>query len=341
MKKLFLAGIVVTFAFFAPSEAFPERKKSSSNSRSSSSSSSASHQCELTIVDGFLRDTEARLGQYVPGHRNCTDFRKAFDQFCVQGFGRERCKSVSVWCPNGSGHALNFVELEDNTWYLVDPQGEIYNDHPLEKPEIPDELLVKVMPGCGCTYEVHSYAGVPNTDPYRCAGEDLVLWGVHNSVRDTSPIQRCFKCCAELLPPLNHPNERYFYEVCRSSCELSGLDLPREGYCSFRYAGAECRACCSASSEGVEACKASCSKDLKCIGKELTWGNLPEAPPKECASKTRGNPQACVKCCGDESTFCNYINSMPCAGWRRECFQACATQEPVRPQATQTAKVSF
>ena len=338
MRKVFFASVLVTLALCAPRETFPEAKRNSSLSRSSSSSSLPNHQCQLTIVDGFLRDTEARLGQYLAGHRNCTDFRKAFDQFCVQSFGRERCKSVSVWCPNGSGHALNFVELEDNTWYLVDPQGEIYNKHPLDKPEIPDDLLAEVMPGCGCTYDVHSYAGVPNTDPYRCAGDDLDLWGVHNSLRDRSPIESCLKCCAALPPPPNHPNEQYFYEVCRNSCEVSGLDLPREGYCSFRYAGEACKACCSASSEGVDACKASCSKDVKCVGLDPNWGTVPEASPNECATKTLNNGGDCASCCQGESTLCNYLNSMPCAGWRRECLQACASRAPVRPEATRTAK---
>lgn len=267
------------------------------------------------------------VGDYIPGIANCTNFRKTFDQLCGTFTQSSKCRSVSVWCPNGTGHALNMLQLSDGYWYLVEPQGYVYQEYPLPSPEIPDSLLSRVMPGCGCEFRVDHYAPHPNTDAYQCSGNDFRLF-IEESL---DPRSACKACCQNQPTPPDHPNPERFKDNCLAGCEYDGLSLPRDRYCSTLYRGRACTACCSTFMlERRESCNQGCQPGEG-------WAQVPLEKTDAC-SRTSSDLTGCNRCCDHKKGQCEYRWSLPCAGWGIDCAVSCSTRFPAppTPEATPT-----
>lgn len=340
--KCFFIALLTLVA--ATASALPTRAESA-NSRgwATPTVSPTELKCELEFVDGMIRECCKATGNFFSGVNNCTNFRRNFDDFCVKRLGPARCKSVTVRCPNGGGHALNMVQLSDGKWYLVEPQVEVYGDYPLPSPQIPDELLALVMPGCGCNYEISDFPNTPNTDPFACTGEDTDLWGTEDKYvpHPLKPMQYCLNCCKQLPISVYHPNPEWFHEQCTSDCEFAGLELSRDEYCAHRYRGEDCEFCCDSTYQPTPGCKQKCRpKTPECSPSDgVMWDNTPKIAHTSCAQKRLGSDEACYACCREASRRCHYRNSMPCHGWRMRCVSACG-EKPSKPIASSSSQGS-
>lgn len=285
--------------------------------------------CELHSVNNLIQECCRLVGDYRDGFANCTNFRKTFDKLCGTFTQSSRCRSVSVWCPHGDAHALNMVQLSDGLWYLVEPQGYVYQDYPLPSPEIPDSLLSEVMPGCGCQFKVEHYAPAPNTDAYQCSGNDFRLF----IAQGQDPRSACETCCRTQSPPPSHPDPVRFREICLSGCELDELSLPRDRYCSSVYRGRACRACCSTFVlERRESCTERCQPGGN-------WAEVPVDSPNACL-RTSSTYTECERCCDHKKGQCDYRWSLPCTGWGIDCAVSCSMKFPPQPTPEATPTVA-
>jgi hypothetical protein len=268
--------------------------------------------CELHSVNNLIVECCNRVGGYYPGLSNCTDYRKSFDNLCGTFTGRSNCRSVSVWCPHGSGHAMNLIRLSDGMWYLVEPQGWVYEDYPLPSPEIPDSLMSEVMPGCGCQFRVEDFAPAPNTDPLQCSGNDFQL--VYTQTADVRA--KCEDCCKKQPSPPAHPNPPRFLEMCLSGCERDELAAPRDAYCAKNYRGRACQSCCGLlSPDSKESCMSACEPGGD-------WGDMPIEEQDSCAKSTSTKAE-CLRCCDHTRGQCGYRWSLPCTAWGVGCAVGC------------------
>ena len=286
---------------------------------------SSNVKCELHSVNNLIVECCNRVGGYYPGLSNCTDYRKSFDTLCGTFTNRANCRSVTVWCPHGSGHAMNLIRLSNGMWYLVEPQGWVYEDYPLPSPEIPDSLLSQVMPGCGCEFRVDDYAPAPNTDPFQCSGNDFPLvYDPQGDFRTT-----CEECCRKQPAPPSHPNPATFLDMCLSGCKPDERAAPRDAYCSKNYRGRACQACCELLSPVA---KESCSSACEPGG---DWGDMPIEDRDSC-SKSSSTKDECLRCCEHTRGQCAFRWSLPCTGWGINCDLSCNKKFPPTPVATPT-----
>jgi hypothetical protein len=284
--------------------------------------------CELHSVNNLIVECCSRVGGYYPGFSNCTDYRKSFDTLCGTFTNRRNCRSVSVWCPHGSGHAMNLIRLSDGMWYLVEPQGWVYEDYPLPSPEIPDSLMSQVMPGCGCEFRVDDFAPAPNTDPLQCSGNDFAL--LYNQKGDVRA--KCEECCRNQPSPPAHPNPARFQEMCLSGCNRDELVAPRETYCSKNYRGRACESCCALLNPASrESCASACEPGGD-------WGDMPIEERDSC-SKTASTKEECLRCCDHTRGQCAYRWSLSCTGWGIDCAVDCSMRFPSTPTPEATPTV--
>lgn len=285
--------------------------------------SSEQEKCYLSVVDGLVKACCDKTGEYRAGLVNCTNFAYNFDKLCSESLGPENCFFVSVSCPhNPVGHRLNMVRLGDGRFYVVEPQGEIYYDHPLPSPHIPDALLCKIIQGCGCSADVRSYTMEPNTWDM-CAYNDALLVDVYPKRPGPEMLRRCRACCDEALIPPRYPDPEGFRRWCKIQCDFE-YD-PEQGaakdlfdrYCHHRYVGRQCKMCCAFLGEGKK-CEDSCEEGH---GRPL-FIEIPEKEPNHCRGKN-SDASACHECCRQHYSLCTGVESMPCVGWVMQCIQAC------------------
>ena len=319
-----LLNLAVLVLSAIPLYAQPSPPKASPTSTATPRSISDTQTCELRVVNNIIKECCQRVGSYSHGYRNCTNFRKTFDDLCAGLMGRSRCRSVTVWCPgNENGHALNLIQMSDGMWYLVEPQGWVYQDYPLPSPQLTDAALTAAMPGCGCHSDISDYAPPPNTDPSQCAGNDFSLF--RNS--KLPPRETCLQCCKNSTPPF-HPDPGEYYKECARSCALTNFDLPPDKYCAHAYVGKACEACCEVpSSVDTALCKSQCPPTEQ-------WGEVPLEPPTSCAAK-EADAKACDTCCEHHNDQCMFRWSMACVGWDISCKVTCSLR-PQLPKPTPT-----
>lgn len=288
--------------------------------------------CELHVVNNLIKECCSQVGTYLAGYRNCTDFRKTFDSLCKKSFGRSRCRSVTIWCPHGTGHALNLVQMSDGKWYLVEPQGWVWDDYPLPSPELPDSALAALMPGCGCHSEVTEWSPTPNTDPFKCARNEAFL--ASDSTNPSSRKELCLACCEKTELPPNHPTPADFRRTCASACS-DKLDLPGDTYCPMTYTGRACEECCYNFHSDPKGSRPKNACETACKPGEDQWGTIPAETPTYCANKTKSKDE-CYRCCTTQQGQCFYPGSFACAGWQHECSGECFERFPEQPIATPT-----
>lgn len=312
-----LLNLAVLVLSAIPLYAQPSPPKASPTSTATPASRSDTQTCELRVVNNMIKECCKQVGSYLHGYRNCTNFRKTFDELCASAMGRPHCRSVTVWCPSkDDGHALNLIQMSDGMWYLVEPQGWVYEDYPLPSPQLTDAALAAAMPGCGCHSEVSDYAPPPNTDPSQCAGNDFSLF-LNSKI---TPHETCLQCCKNSTPPY-HPDPAEFLKECARGCSLTNFDLPRDKYCAHAYIGKACEACCELPSSGNRAlCKSQCP-----AGEQ--WGEVPLVPKNSCGAK-EADLNACYACCDHQTDQCNFRSSMACVGWTISCKTECALRLP-------------
>ncbi len=320
-----LLNVALLLLSATPLFAQPSSRKASPTSTATPAPTADTQACELHVVNNMIKECCQRVGPYIQGYRNCTNFRKTFDDLCASAIGRSRCRSVTIWCPGAEfGHALNLIQMSDGMWYLVEPQGWVYEEYPLPSPQLTDAALAAAMPGCGCHSEVSDYATAPNTDPSQCAGNDFDL------IRSNSknpPHEKCLQCCKNSTPP-RHPAPAEYFKECERICGLTNFDLPPDKYCAHAYVGKACEACCEVpSSVETALCKSQCPPTEQ-------WGEIPLAPPDSCAAK-EADTTACDTCCEHQIDQCSYRWSMACSGWDIACKLKCASG-PQLPKPTPT-----
>lgn len=320
--------LVIAITFLPARWAMGERASPRPSPLATATVSPEEIKCELHAVNNLIQECCKLVGAFQRGVANCTNFRKTFDKLCGTFTQSSKCRSVSVWCPHGGGHALNMIQLSDGFWYLVEPQGYVYEEYPLPSPEIPDTLLSQVMPGCGCEFRVDPYAPAPNTDAYQCAGNDFRLFMAGGQ----DPRSACKACCRNQPPPPGHPDPERFKDNCLSTCDYDELSLPRERYCSAVYRGRACNACCSTFMlEKRESCTEGCQPG----------GNWAEVPVEltDVCQRTSSSLAECEQCCDHKKGQCDYRWSLPCTGWGIDCAVHCSMRFPSTPTPEATPTV--
>jgi hypothetical protein len=224
------------------------------------------------------------------------------------------------------------VKLSDGRYYVVEPQGEIYYDHPLPSPHIPDALLCQIIQGCGCSAIVRPYSMEPNTWD-TCAHNDDLLLDRYPKRPGPEMLSRCVNCCNTNGTPPGHPDPESFVAECKNQCEYTYKREPGDAkdffdrYCYHTYVGRQCRICCDYLGEGKK-CKDSCEEGH---GRPV-FIDIPSKEPNHCRG-SHSNPEACYECCREQYSLCTGAGSIPCVGWVRQCLQACAAPTP-RPTSS-------
>lgn len=282
---------------------------------------SEEEKCYLSVVDGLVRACCDKTGEYRDGIVNCTNFAYNFDRLCAESLGPENCFFVTVACPhNLAGHRLNMVRLRDGRYYVVEPQGKIYYDHPLPSPHVPDALLCQIIQGCGCSAEVRPYTMEPNTWD-TCADNDAQLVDVYPKRPGPEMLRRCLACCAKAFTPPDHPDPESFRAMCKNRCNFSYNREPDEvedffeNYCYHQYVGRRCKMCCAYLEKGKK-CEDSC------VEGHSEFKDLPPSEPSLCRAQ-HTEVSACHDCCREQYSLCSGVESMPCVGWVIKCIQAC------------------
>jgi hypothetical protein len=318
-----LCSLFLVFCFVAYGAAAERRTARPSPSPSISPDD---ERCYLTVVDSVVQACCKKTGEFVDGVTNCTNFAYNFDKLCSEAIGPENCFTVSVSCPNNPvGHRLNMVKLGDGRYYVVEPQGEVYYDFPLPSPKIPDALLCKILPGCGCSAVVAPYSKKPHTWD-GCSDNDARLLGGYGGRPGPDMLNRCYSCCAAVPIPPSHPDPESFRLMCRSSCEYNFKPEPTDGeeyfskYCSRMYSGLGCKMCCSYLEEGKK-CEESCVDGI------VLSGEVPKKAPEQCRMES-SDDEACYDCCREQYSFCDANESIPCQGWMQLCVRACGRPRP-------------
>lgn len=284
--------------------------------------------CYLSVVDGLVQACCEKTGQFLDGTTNCTDFAYNFDKLCSHALGPENCFFVRVSCPHSPfGHRLNMVKLSDGLYYVVEPQGEIYYDHPLPSPNIPDALLCQIIKGCGCSAIVQPYSIEPNTWDM-CADNDAQLIRGYPLRPGPEMLPRCLACCDVAVIPPMHPDPDSFTEMCKFRCNSVYSPEPGEAddffsrYCYHRYVGRQCRICCAYLQEGKQ-CEDSCEEGHG----HTIFIEIPPKEPTYCRGRYSATA-ACNDCCNEQRSLCTGLGSVPCVGWAQQCFKACQTPVP-------------
>ena len=296
--------------------------------------------CALSFVQGVLRICCEKSGRYDSQVNNCTGFAHNFHKLCAEYLGPENCFSVGIHCDaQDVHHRINMIKL-GNTYYLVEPQGEIYDRYPFPSPKIPDHVLESLYPGGPCEQYVDDIIKPPNTQT-NCAYNDSLLVGPRwPRTIDSGSLQRCYDCCEKerLSPDVTNAKE-----TCRIWCE-GRFDPDGEdpntffnAYCGNRYWGRACRLCCEYLGKGPE-CRNACTDPI--LGPE--FDTSPAEDPDVCKSieqlsANSPNVENCSSCCRRYGHKCDALSSIPCIMWGMKCNDECEKLSRPIAQATKTA----
>lgn len=296
--------------------------------------------CALSFVQGVLSICCEKTGQYNPKFSNCTRFAHNFHKLCAEYLGPENCFSVSIHCDKQNiHHRLNMIRLGD-TYYLVEPQGKIYDQYPLPSPNIPDHVLDDLYPGGPCEQAVFSRVLPPNTES-ECVYNNANLVVGSPPTIDLRSLNKCYECCEteQLNPAVENPKP-----YCRSLCEMSFKPQDSEdpdaffnSYCSNEYTGKACRLCCEYLQKGP-ACQSDCGEHV--LGRD--HDKAPAEDPDVCRTIEQLSTKAprfwnCSSCCQQYIHKCLGENSIPCVMWRNKCTAECQKIPTPIAQATRTA----